>query len=168
LFEIQYTESVKTLAIVQLGDPVLRKVGKKLSRAEIASPEMQKLMDVMVASMHKADGIGLAAPQIGKSLQLAIVSHADGDLIICNPKITKRSFRKEELEEGCLSIRGVFGEVRRNRSVRVEFLDRLGEKRVMDAEGLLARIFQHEIDHLNGKVYADRTKKFTAGALPQE
>ncbi|MFA6512162.1 MAG: peptide deformylase [Patescibacteria group bacterium] len=159
---------MKTKRITQLGETVLRTTGRKLSKEEILSPSMQQLMDVMIATMHKEDGIGLAAQQIGESLMLAIVSHMDGDLVVCNPKIIKRSFRKVESEEGCLSIRGVFGLVKRHKTITVEYVDRMGNPQRMHAEGLLARVFQHETDHLNGIVYADRTKKITTGTVPKE
>lgn len=159
---------MNTKPVIQLGNPILRTVGRKLSVKEILSPGMQELMDVMIATMHKEDGIGLAAQQIGETLMLAIVAHTDGDLVICNPKIVKHSFRKESGEEGCLSIRGVFGTVKRYRSITVAFVDRHGKSERMEASGLLARVFQHEIDHLGGKVFADRTKNITQGVVPKE
>lgn len=160
---------MKTKPVVQIGDPVLRTRGRVLTTEEITSRTMQELMDIMVNTMHAENGIGIAAQQIGESLMLAIVSHADGDLVVCNPKIMKRStFRREASEEGCLSVRGVFGVVRRYKSITVAFQDRTGKKIRMQAHGLLARVFQHEIDHLDGKVFLDRTKHITQGQRPRE
>lgn len=159
---------MKQYPIVQLGNPVLREVGRTLRPEEITSQETQELMDAMIETMHHAEGIGLAAHQIGKPIMLAVVAHTDGELVICNPKIIRRSIFKEKQEEGCLSIRGVFGLVKRARNVTVEFLDRNAKQRRMKAQGLLARVFQHEIDHLNGTVYTDRATTITHGVVPKE
>jgi peptide deformylase len=155
------------LEIVQVGDPVLRHPARPLSPAEILSPEVQQLIELMRATMHNAPGVGLAAPQIGLPLQLAVIQDT-GELpaterapvdfhVIANPRLTLGD-GIVEFFEGCLSVEGFQAVVPRARSVRVEALDHRGEPVVIDASGWYARILQHEIDHLNGKLYIDRMR----------
>ena len=163
----------KLLDIVQAGDPVLRQVARDLSVEEILSPEIQELIQAMKATMRAAPGVGLAAPQIGKSIQLAVIedvehSHLTPEQIeergvtvvpfhvIINPRIYLDETKKAEFFETCLSISELMGVVPRALSVRVECLNEKAEPIVIHAKGWYARILQHEIDHLNGTLYIDR------------
>jgi peptide deformylase len=163
------------LEIVQSGHPVLRQHARPLTPAEIASKEIQKLIESMRRTMHDAPGVGLAAPQVGFPLQLAVIEdreeyHKDVPVeqlrererrpvpfhAIINPKITEESDDTVEFFEGCLSLPGFSALVRRSRTVRVEFLTERGMKETLEASGWHARILQHEIDHLYGALYIDR------------
>jgi peptide deformylase len=158
------------LHIVQVGEPVLRQSGKPLEPAEIRSPEVQQLIELMRETMREAPGVGLAAPQIGLSLQLAVIEDTGESAaaerspvpfhVIVNPRIELGS-ELVEFFEGCLSVEGFQAVVPRARSVRVEALDHRGEPVVIDARGWYARILQHEIDHLAGMVYVDRMRSRT-------
>lgn len=112
----------------------------------------------MSKTMIADKGIGLAAPQVGKNIRLIIVSTKSGPQVMFNPKIVGKSLLQEWGEEGCLSIPGVFGNVKRYRTIDCSFLDTEGKKQTAKAEGLLARIIQHEIDHLDGVLFIDKAK----------
>ena len=131
-------------------------------------PEIQQLIDDMIETLHDAEGVGLAAPQIGRNIQLAIVEtlpdYDEDDepipdtrdqYILINPKIVWSSRKTTYGIEGCLSIPGYLGEVERNFAIRVTALNRQGRKKRYSLKGWDARIFQHEIDHLNGRLYTD-------------
>jgi peptide deformylase len=139
--------------ILVVGNPVLRQKAKKVS--QIDKP-LQKLIDDMIETMKQAPGVGLAAPQIGVPLRLAVIDVDDKITVIVNPEIIKRS-GEVELDEGCLSVPGFWGRLNRAEKVSVKALDRHGkELRIRDAEGLFAQALQHEIDHLDGHLYVDR------------
>lgn len=163
------------LKIVSVGDPVLRQRARALSAEEIVSPEMQRLIEQMRETMHAAPGVGLAAPQIGQSLQLAVIEDraeyhrtlAPAQMaererqpvafhVIINPELHLLPGAQPEFFEGCLSLPGLTAIVPRSRTVRVECLDHRGKPQVITASGWYARILQHEIDHLHGTVYVDR------------
>jgi peptide deformylase len=171
-----------TLQIVQAGDPVLRKVARTMSVDEIRSPSTERLIEEMRDTMRAAPGVGLAAPQIGESIQLAViedrvdyikdvpseqlVQHRRSPVdfhVIVNPKITILGDTTVDHFEGCLSVAGFAAIVRRGASVRVECLNERAEPITISAQGWYARILQHEIDHLNGMLYIDRmqTRSFT-------
>ena len=168
--------------IVQAGNPILRQRARPLTVAEIRSREIQKLIDSMQACMREAPGVGLAAPQLGLGLQLAVIEdreeyHKDVSEallrererspvpfhVLVNPAIEEMGGEKAEFFEGCLSLSGVSALVARARAVRVTCLDEHGKHKVIEASGWYARILQHEIDHLNGTLYIDRmrTRSFT-------
>jgi peptide deformylase len=170
------------LKIVQTGEPVLREEARLLTPEEILSEETQRLIGDMRDAMHDAPGVGLAAPQIGLSLQLAVIedredllkSLAPDDLaererrpvpfhVIINPVIAYSSDEKKHFYEGCLSLPGFSAVVPRARTIRVEYLDERAERQFVQATGWYARILQHEIDHLRGSLYIDRmlTRTFT-------
>lgn len=133
--------------------PVLRRKAKPLRRIDKAT---RKLAADMLETMRVAPGVGLAAPQVGISERLIVVEFDGADYALANPEITTRSDTTEVGEEGCLSLPSLYGDVERFTCVRVQALD-LNNKRVtIDAEGWLARIFQHEIDHLDGILFTDR------------
>jgi peptide deformylase len=169
-----------TLEIVQAGDPVLRKQSRPLTREEIGSPSIQRLIELMRDTMREAPGVGLAAPQIGESIQLAVIEdraeYIEGlspeELaerqrsaipfhVIINPKLAFLDNSTAEFFEGCLSVEGYGAIVDRALNVRVECLNERGESVTINAHGWYARILQHEIDHLNGTLYVDRMKTRT-------
>jgi peptide deformylase len=172
-----------TLPIVEAGHPVLRQVGRQLERAEVLAPATVRLIEAMRATMRDAPGVGLAAPQIGESLALAVIEDraeyqerlSAEDLkargrtpvpfhVIINPRLSVLDPGPAEFAEGCLSVPGYSAVTPRALAVRVEALDHRGEARVIEARGWYARILQHEIDHLNGMLYVDRmaTRTFTS------
>jgi peptide deformylase len=166
---------VLTYKIVQVGDPVLRRRARELSRDEIATPAIQDLIVRMRDTMRDAPGVGLAAPQIGESIQLVVIedppqAHAGmtpaqlaereraaiAFHILINPQLTVEGDEQVAAYEGCLSLAGFSMIVPRWRRVRVEALDEHGAPVVKVASGWYARILQHEIDHLRGVVCCDR------------
>src|SRR5512132_3192898 len=151
--------------IVTLPDPVLRKKARPVSAFD---KNLQALIDDMVETMRQAPGVGLAAPQVGVSERLIVVEYAEppeeGEeekevkpklYVVANPEIVKTSDEKVLGVEGCLSIPGLVGEVERYSAVQVKGLNRRGQPMKIKADGWLARIFQHEIDHVNGVVFPD-------------
>src|SRR5215470_7411176 len=139
--------------IVVVGHPVLRQKARRVSQVD---RPIQKLIDDMIETMKKAPGVGLAAPQVGVPLRLAVIDVDDKITVIVNPEIVKTS-GEVELDEGCLSVPGFWGRLNRAERVSVKALDRNGkELRIRDAEGLFAQALQHEIDHLDGHLYIDR------------
>jgi peptide deformylase len=161
--------------IVQAGEPVLRQVAHPLTREEILLPDTGQVIEWMQETMRDAPGVGLAAPQIGLSIQLAVIEDrpeyqggltpellAERErrpvsfLVLINPRITQRSERQVEFYEGCLSVAGFSALVPRSHTVTVEYLDRDAVAQKIEARGWFARILQHEIDHLNGRLYVDR------------
>jgi peptide deformylase len=168
------------LKIVQAGEAMLRQRGKELSANEIRSREIQNLIEWMRDTMHDAPGVGLAAPQIGVSLRLAVIEDKPENLkdlpadylkerdrkavpfhVVVNPRLTLEGSADVEFFEGCLSLAGFTAVVPRARRVRVECLDHQGEPKTIQASGWYARILQHEIDHLDGTVYIDRMRART-------
>ena len=168
------------LNIVQAGDPVLRKRGRVLTKEEIGGPRIQELIELMRETMREAPGVGLAAPQIGESIQLAVIEDraeyindlSAGRLaelqraavpfhVIINPKLSFLDNSSAQFFEGCLSVDGYQAIVDRALNVRVECLNERGEEVTINAHGWYARILQHEIDHLNGTLYIDRMKTRT-------
>jgi peptide deformylase len=142
--------------IRRYGDPVLR---KKAEPVQGVTDEIRILIDDMVETMYDALGIGLAAPQIGVSLRVIVIDEgtrdSSGPKAFLNPLIVGQTGSLRG-EEGCLSLPGVYGEVVRAEWVRVEALDRHGAPVRLEARGLLARVFQHELDHLDGMLFLDR------------
>jgi len=139
-------------AMHHLPDPVLR---QKAKRVPTVDKSVQRLIDDMVETMQQANGVGLAAPQVGVSLRV-IVLQVPGEepIAIVNPEIVKRT-GEQEVAEGCLSFPGYAGEIKRSASVTVKGLDRQGKPTRIKATGLMAEALQHEIDHLNGILYID-------------
>jgi len=155
------------LKIVKIPDPILTKKTQLIEKVDDA---ILNLISEMVETCRKAEGIGLAAPQIGKSLRLCIINLEHMGLppfALVNPKIVRKSFRKIEMEEGCLSIPGVFGIVKRPEKITVQTLNLEGKKHKFKADGLLARVIQHEIDHLDGILFTSKMIRETTGK-PEE
>lgn len=145
------------LPITTYPDPILEKKTQKI--ANPADPEIQALILDMLETMEANDGVGLAAPQIGKSLRLCVI-RADGKTyILINPVFKSKSWKKVVTEEGCLSFPGMHIPIKRSAKVVVEALDRKGVKYQVIGEGLLGRALQHEIDHLDGVVFIKRKAK---------
>jgi len=135
------------------GDPVLRKVAEPIADLD---EEIQNLAERMLHTMYNADGVGLAAPQVGVLKRLFVVGLPNGEeLIIVNPEIREKEGEIVD-EEGCLSIPGLRAQVARAGRVFLVGFDLEGRELEIEADGLLARIFQHEIDHLNGVLFIDR------------
>lgn len=151
--------------IIQLGNPILRQPSHTVEKGELRTPTFTAMVRDMIETMHHANGIGLAAPQIGINKNVAIINGAHGAFAIINPRIARASFRKETDEEGCLSIPEVFGLVRRSRSIVVTYLDMDGTTKKERVPGLMARVFQHEIDHLHGILFIDRMTRLTRGTV---
>jgi peptide deformylase len=142
---------VSILDIRVLGDPILRQA---TTPVRAVTEELRVLIADMFDTMHHARGIGLAAPQVGRSERLAVVDVDENPLVLINPEVVERN-AKAKGEEGCLSIPDIYADVERPRDVTVRALDRDGKPFEIDATGLLARCLQHEIDHLHGKLFID-------------
>lgn len=172
------------LKIYHVGHPVLRQMPRALAPKDIRSPTITDLIERMRETLRDAPGVGLAAPQIGESLQLAVLEDradyhkglTEAELkerqrapidfhVLINPQIELLSPPEVSFFEGCLSLPGFMAEVPRSRSVRVTCLDEHAKPRVIEAEGWYARILQHEIDHLNGRLYIDRMDGQTFSTL---
>jgi len=143
-------------------DPVLRKIAKEIDKKDFDTKWMKDFFVDMAETMINRDGIGLAAPQVSESIRLIVVNTKTGPMIMINPVIRKKSLIKEWDEEGCLSVPHTFGQVRRHKVIRVSFVDEVGQSRQIEARGLLARVIQHEIDHLDGILFIDKAKKITS------
>ena len=158
--------------IIKMGNPILRQVARDLSAEEIHSEEIKSLIADMFETMQEANGIGLAAPQIGISKKIAIIevptesdrypeSEASGQFIIINPKIEYLTNEIQGFWEGCLSVPGLRGFVERPSKIKVSYLDQDAKEQSIELEGFLATVFQHELDHLFGKIYVDHIKDMT-------
>lgn len=141
------------LEIKKYPDPILRKKSKEIKEI---TPEISRLIEDMKKTIVKANGIGLSGPQVGVLKRVIVVQTESGPKGFINPKIIKKGKEIEIMEEGCLSFSGLFLKIKRAREAVVEILNEKGEKIQIKAEGLLARIFQHEIDHLDGILFFNR------------
>lgn len=147
------------LPILTEPNPILRKRAEEVASDLISS--VQDLITDMIETMKEVKGVGLAAPQVGKSLRIIVVNTDDEPTVLINPVITRFSWRKFIDEEGCLSVPGKFGLVKRAKSIKVEALDENGEPTKFKAKDLFARVIQHETDHLDGKLFIDKMIKYT-------
>ena len=141
-----------SMQIVKLGAGSLR---EKSVPVEAVTDEIRKLAAEMLELMYKADGVGLAAPQVGKNIRMFVADDGSGPGVFINPQITGTSPELADFEEGCLSVPGVYEKVMRPACVRIQAQDENGRRRVVQAEGFLARILQHEYDHLDGVLFID-------------
>ena len=160
------------LKLARMGHPVLRRRTPPLDPADIGSPEVQQLIDDMFETMHEHAGIGLAAPQVHRSLRLFVagVDDPDGGLspvVMVNPEIEPHGTAEEDWE-GCLSIPDIRGRVPRAVEIRVRWLDRHGMPQRMTARGFAARVIQHETDHLDGVLFLDRMRSLESLAFLDE
>lgn len=144
------------LEIVKAGDPVLKQECQAIDKVD---GKLRKLMDNMAETMYKADGVGLAAPQIGQAIRLVVIDVQDehGLLEMVNPEILAKEGTAVD-SEGCLSVPDVFGDVERAAKVTVAYTNRWGKRKKLTAGGLLARCIQHELDHLSGVLFIDVAK----------
>ncbi len=175
---------MKVKAILQKEEKVLRAIAKEVKLTEINTPKIKKVLrDMSLSLASQDDGVAIAAPQIGYSLRIFLVagkvfdrSFARGkelnskkevkpDMVFINPKILKLSKDKEWMPEGCLSVRPIYGKTYRSKKATVEAYDENGVKFTRGASGLLAQIFQHETDHLNGILFIDHGKELKEEVL---
>ncbi len=160
------------VTILSKEDPVLRAIAQPVTPDMIGSAKLKKtLKDMKAALAAQDDGVAIAAPQIGVSLRIFVVSgrvfeilypeeenaipKKYPDMVFINPEITKLSREKEEMEEGCLSVRYLYGKIIRSKKAKVRAINEKGEMFEVGGTGLLAQIFQHETDHLDGKLFID-------------
>jgi len=160
------------LDILQIGNPVLRRRSVKVTRFDDG---LARLAEDMIETMHDANGVGLAAPQVGIGTRLIIVEMPDDEdyphpgerWVMCNPEVVKASPETEVGQEGCLSVRGYVGMVERPTAVTIKGQDLSGRKQRVKADGYLARAFLHEIDHLNGVLYVDLAEQDSVMTVEQ-
>ena len=167
------------IKILQKENKILREKSTEINVKEINSLKIKKVLREMKEALESQDdGVAIAAPQIGYNFSIFVVSkkafemtkkyaHIDNHMVFINPKITKLSKEKKEMEEGCLSVRYLYGKVKRSVKATIEALDETGEKFTMGGSGLLAQIFQHETDHLNGILFIDKAKNLEE-VLPEK
>jgi len=176
----------KEIIIVQKGEPVLRQIAEKVAITDIKTERIQNILkDMSVALASQDDGVAIAAPQIALPLRIFVVSRkveiimkgleeapeaeraGIKDSVYINPEINKLSKKKQILDEGCLSVRPIFGKVERSEKATVTAYDENGKKFTRGATGLLAQIFQHETDHLNGVLFIDKAVELKEVLPPQ-
>lgn len=147
------------LEIKKAGDKVLKEICRPVDKID---RKVKRLLDDMAETMYSANGVGLAAPQVGVSLRMVVIDTGEGLIELINPQIVEHEGRKIDTE-GCLSVPDLFGEVERYREVVVEFIDRRGKKQRCRGKDLLAIAFQHELDHLDGVLFIDRARSIQRG-----
>jgi peptide deformylase len=165
------------LKVARIGHPVVRRPARDLTRDELRSPDLQRLLDDMEETMHEYDGVGLAAPQVHLGLRLAVIEVPASDeraregvpfTVLINPRITPVGGETVPGWEGCLSVPDLRGVVPRLARLRLDALDRRGKPFSVEAGGFFARVIQHECDHLDGRVYLDRMEDMrTLSFLPE-
>jgi peptide deformylase len=169
---------VSVRQVVQIGDPVLRERSKELSPEEIASPEIQQLIDDLIETKRATHGAGIAANQVGEAVRVAIVEVEEGNprypykppvplTVIINPTIEPLGEETIEINEGCLSVPDLRGSLPRHLEIRVRYLDRDGVEHDEVKRGLTAGTFQHEVDHLDGTLFVDRADPRTFATWEQ-
>ncbi len=167
------------LKTARIGNPIIRSIAEPVSKSEINTPEIQRLIDDMIETMREYDGVGIAAVQVHVAKQIAVLEAEEGHprypeaekielQILINPEIIEFGSECVEDWEGCLSVPGLRGNTPRSKEIRVRALDRNGERLEFAATDFHARIIQHECDHLNGKVYLDRMKDLTTLSYQEE
>lgn len=155
----------KPLAIVTLPAASLRERSKEVDTTIIATPEFQAFLDALTETMHAADGVGIASPQVGRNERIFIVNEKKGPQAYINPEIVTFSKDTQESEEGCLSVPGVWGLVPRAKKITFRALNRHGRRVEFDAKGFIATVYQHELDHLDGILFTDKATKIIKGDL---
>jgi len=151
------------LAIITEPNPILRKRAVELKTADLVSVKIKNLITNLTETMHQRDGVGIAAPQVGKSIRLCVINkkyaNTADDLILINPIWNKKTIRTTTDSEGCLSVPGMWGDVKRYKKISVQAIDVGGAPLNFSAEDFFARIIQHEVDHLDGILFIDKAKK---------
>lgn len=140
-------------------EKILRQKSNDLNIDLIAAHGMQKFFEELGKIMLAANGLGLAAPQVAQQIRVIALNIAGQPHIFINPKISKKSLFKDMAEEGCLSMPGRYGQVKRHKKITVEYLDKSGQQRKQKFTGLISRVIQHEIDHLDGLLFIDKLVK---------
>jgi peptide deformylase len=169
---------VSVREVVQIGDPVLREPAREVTPDEIDSPEIQRLIDDLIDTKRAVHGAGIAAPQVGEPLRVAIVEVVAGNprypykppeplTVMINPVLEPLGEETVEINEGCLSVPALRGTLQRHPEVRVRYLDREGTEHEVVKRGLTAGTFQHELDHLNGTLFVDRADPRTFATWEQ-
>jgi peptide deformylase len=169
---------VSVREVVAIGDPVLRRRARELSLEGIASPQIQRLIDDLIETKRATHGAGLAANQVGEELRVAVVEVEEGNprypykppvalTVMINPTIEPLGDEMVEINEGCLSVPDLRGNLQRHLAIRVRYLDRLGRERDEVQRGLTAGTFQHEVDHLDGILFVDRADPRTFATWEQ-
>ena len=141
------------MEIKKAGAAVLKEICQPVERID---NKIKRLLDNMAETMYEAEGVGLAAPQIGKSLQMIVLDDGNGLIELINPELLEASEELQDGPEGCLSVPGYYGDVKRSQRIKVRALNRHGKVIVYEPEGFLARIFQHEMDHLVGTLFIEK------------
>jgi len=144
----------KNINLIFYPDKKLRQKSKKVE--DVLDPEIQELIKKMIEIMHKENGVGISAIQVGVPLQIIVVEHQGEQSVIINPKIYRKSLSKSIDLEGCLSLPGVYGPVKRSKIIKIKGLDVSGQEVDIRANGLVARIIQHEYDHTEGILFIDK------------
>lgn len=145
------------LPVLEFPDPRLRTKAAPVDPAQVSTPDFQRLIDDMFETMYEAPGIGLAATQVDRHLRFMVIDVSEGKdapMVFINPQITTRQ-GEQVYQEGCLSVPGIFADVTRADAITVRFLDREGREQELSTDGLLAVCIQHEMDHLDGKLFVD-------------
>lgn len=169
-----YSKAMKD-PVVQVGAPVLRRVAKPVLKKDIKSPKIKRVISTMKKALAGEEyGVAIAAPQVGESMRIFVVAGrallpedapegtpAPPDLVFINPEIVRLSRAKKEMSEGCLSVRGKYGAVVRHEKASVKALSEAGVPFAYNGTGLMAHIFQHECDHLEGVLYIDKATRLT-------
>jgi peptide deformylase len=151
----------KLLDIIYYPDKRLRQISKDVSVEDILKPEFQNWLQELKLTMLKKDGAGLAAPQVGKNIRVFVINTEKNEsMVLINPKITKKSWAKEKDDEGCLSVVNKQGElvyapVLRHKKINCNYIDEFGKQKKIKVDKFLARVIQHENDHLNGILFID-------------
>jgi len=145
--------------IMKKGTPVLHRRADEVDPKEIGTTAFVALLQDMVETMYAANGVGIAAPQVGVGKRIFIAESAEGPIALINPVITRRSKKMLKDEEGCLSVPGEFDKVLRHKEIDMEALTPTGECVAFTARDFFARILQHELDHLDGTLYIDRVEE---------
>jgi peptide deformylase len=169
---------VSVREVVAIGDPVLRRRATELSAEEIASPEIQDLIDDLIETKRATHGAGIAANQVGEAVRVAVVEVEEGNprypykppeplTVMVNPTIEPLGDETVEINEGCLSVPDLRGSLQRHLAVRVRYLDREGKQAEVVKRGLTAGTFQHEVDHLDGVLFVDRADPRTLATWEQ-
>lgn len=148
----------KILPIIIAPNKILREKSKDINPEDLKKAEMKELLLDMEKTMLQEDGLGLAAPQIGKNINIFVINDKGKTVYIINPQITKRSWAKVVDQEGCLSIPNTYGDVLRHKKINISYIDEKGKKQKLSASNLLARIAQHEFDHINGILFTDKAE----------
>ena len=146
---------MKKLKIVKEPAKILHQISKEVVKVD---EKLLNLIQDMAHTMYESNGVGLAAPQIDKSIRVFVVAHKEGVVPFINPEIYWYSKATSVSEEGCLSIPGVYVKVRRSESIKIKFLNQLGEKQDIEIKGFFARVVQHEYDHLNGVLITEKNE----------